>query len=123
MERRAQTDEARDDTEVELVTTDGFLLPNAELERRGLMDRKGFPESYDRRALLRFVSKVKSGASEARAPFYSHLRYDIVSDAEVVVRRPDVLIVDVDCVVDLAMVRELTNDHFNAVSSRLSIAF
>jgi type I pantothenate kinase len=84
-----------DDTpRVELVTTDGFLMPNAELERRGLMDRKGFPESYDRRALLRFVSKVKSGASEVRAPFYSHLRYDIVSDAEVVVRRPDVLIVE-----------------------------
>ncbi|PRY67586.1 pantothenate kinase [Glaciihabitans tibetensis] len=84
-----------DDTpRVELVPTDGFLLPNAELERRGLMDRKGFPESYDRRALLRFVSKIKSGASEVRAPFYSHLSYDIVPDAEVVVRRPDVLIVE-----------------------------
>ncbi len=84
-----------DDTpRVELVTTDGFLLPNAELERRGLMERKGFPESYDRRALLRFVSKIKSGAEEVRAPFYSHLSYDIVSDAEVVVRRPDVLIVE-----------------------------
>jgi type I pantothenate kinase len=79
---------------VELVTTDGFLLPNAELERRGLMDRKGFPESYDRRALLRFVSKVKSGAPEVRAPFYSHLSYDIMPNAEVVVRRPDVLIVE-----------------------------
>jgi type I pantothenate kinase len=84
-----------DDTpRVELVTTDGFLLPNAELERRGLMERKGFPESYDRRALLRFVSKVKSGAAEVRAPFYSHLSYDIVKDAEIVVRRPDVLIVE-----------------------------
>ena len=84
-----------DDTpRVELVTTDGFLLPNAELERRGLMERKGFPESYDRRALLRFVSKIKSGAAEVRAPFYSHLSYDIVSDAEIVVRRPDVLIVE-----------------------------
>jgi type I pantothenate kinase len=83
-----------DTPRVELVTTDGFLLPNAELERRGLMERKGFPESYDRRALLRFVSKVKSGAEEVRAPFYSHLSYDIVSDAEIVVRRPDVLIIE-----------------------------
>ncbi|WP_166877163.1 type I pantothenate kinase [Salinibacterium sp. ZJ450] len=83
-----------DTPRVELVTTDGFLLPNAELERRGLMERKGFPESYDRRALLRFVSKVKSGAPEVRAPFYSHLSYDIMPDAEIVVRRPDVLIVE-----------------------------
>ena len=84
-----------DDTpRVELVTTDGFLLPNAELERRGIMDRKGFPESYDRRALLRFVTQIKSGASEVRAPFYSHLHYDIVKDAEIVVRQPDVLIVE-----------------------------
>ena len=79
---------------VELVTTDGFLFPNAELERRGLMERKGFPESYDRRALLRFVSQVKSGVREVRAPFYSHLAYDIVPDAEIVVNAPDVLIVE-----------------------------
>ncbi|MGO3885407.1 MAG: type I pantothenate kinase [Mycetocola sp.] len=79
---------------VELVTTDGFLYPNAELERRGLMGKKGFPESYDRRALLRFVSEVKSGVDEVRAPFYSHLNYDIVPDASVVVRKPDVLIVE-----------------------------
>ncbi len=79
---------------VELVTTDGFLFPNAELERRGIMDRKGFPESYDRRALLRFVSMVKSGASEVRAPFYSHLAYNIVPDAEIIVRAPDVLIIE-----------------------------
>lgn len=79
---------------VELVTTDGFLFPNAELERRGLMARKGFPESYDRRALLRFVSEVKAGAAEVRAPFYSHLAYDIVPDAQVTVRRPDVLILE-----------------------------
>ncbi|ERK70480.1 type I pantothenate kinase [Leifsonia aquatica] len=83
-----------DTPRVELVTTDGFLLPNAELERRGLMERKGFPESYDRRSLLRFVTEIKSGAPEVRAPFYSHLSYDIVPDAEVVVRRPDVLIVE-----------------------------
>ncbi|GAA2912813.1 type I pantothenate kinase [Microbacterium keratanolyticum] len=79
---------------VELVTTDGFLYSNAELERRGLMDRKGFPESYDRRALIDFLTEVKSGAAEVRAPFYSHIRYDIVPDAHVVVRRPDVVIVE-----------------------------
>lgn len=79
---------------VELVTTDGFLYPNEELERRGLMERKGFPESYDRRRLLRFVSEVKSGAEEVRAPWYSHLTYNIVPGREVVVRRPDVLIVE-----------------------------
>ncbi|KQQ94048.1 MULTISPECIES: type I pantothenate kinase [Microbacteriaceae] len=83
-----------DTPRVELVTTDGFLLPNAELERRGLMARKGFPESYDRRALLRFVSEVKAGTAEVRAPFYSHLSYDIVPDAQITVRRPDVLIVE-----------------------------
>jgi type I pantothenate kinase len=84
-----------DDTpRVELVTTDGFLYPNAELERRGIMQRKGFPESYDRKALLRFVTMVKSGADEVRAPFYSHLDYDIKPGAEIVVRRPDVLIVE-----------------------------
>jgi type I pantothenate kinase len=84
-----------DDTpRVELITTDGFLHPNAELERRGIMDRKGFPESYDRRALLRFITQVKSGVAEVRSPFYSHLHYDIVPDAEIVVRQPDVLIVE-----------------------------
>jgi type I pantothenate kinase len=84
-----------DDTpHVELVTTDGFLWPNAELERRGLLQRKGFPESYDRRSLTRFVSQVKSGAAEVRAPVYSHLVYDIVPGAEIVVQRPDVLIVE-----------------------------
>ena len=79
---------------VELITTDGFLFPNAELERRGLMHRKGFPESYDRRALVDFLTEVKSGVPEVRAPFYSHMRYDIVPDAVVTVRRPDVVIVE-----------------------------
>jgi len=79
---------------VALLTTDGFLLPNAELQRRGLMERKGFPESYDRRALLRFVTQVKSGVAEVRAPVYSHLSYDIIPGAEAVVRRPDILIVE-----------------------------
>ena len=79
---------------VQLITTDGFLYPNAELERRGLMDRKGFPESYDRRALLRFVSKVKAGRPEVRVPVYDHLTYDILPGREIVVNRPDVLIVE-----------------------------
>ena len=83
-----------DTPRVELLTTDGFLMPNAELERRGLLQRKGFPESYDQRALMRFVSAVKSGAPEVRAPLYSHLSYDIVPGAEIVVRRPDVLVVE-----------------------------
>ncbi|MDH6425261.1 type I pantothenate kinase [Aurantimicrobium minutum] len=83
-----------DTPRVELVTTDGFLYPNAELERRGILDRKGFPESYDRRALLRFVSEVKSGSAEVSAPVYSHLSYDILPDEKIVVRQPDVLIVE-----------------------------
>jgi len=79
---------------VELVTTDGFLYPNTELERRGLLQRKGFPESYDRRRLLRFVAEVKAGKDEVSAPVYSHLTYDIVPGERIVVRRPDVLIVE-----------------------------
>ncbi len=79
---------------VALVTTDGFLLPNAELERRGLLARKGFPESYDRRALLRFVMDIKSGRDEVEAPTYSHLVYDVVPDERVVVRHPDIVIVE-----------------------------
>ncbi|WP_409485632.1 type I pantothenate kinase [Arsenicicoccus dermatophilus] len=79
---------------VELVTTDGFLHPNAVLQERGLMHRKGFPESYDRRALLRFVAEVKAGAARVEAPVYSHLVYDIVPDQVIVVERPDVLIVE-----------------------------
>ncbi|PXY34914.1 type I pantothenate kinase [Prauserella sp. PE36] len=83
-----------DHPRVDLVTTDGFLYPRAELVRRGIMHRKGFPESYDRRALLRFVTDVKSGADEVRAPVYSHLAYDILPDEEQVVRRPDILILE-----------------------------
>lgn len=83
-----------DTPRVQLVTTDGFLHPNAELERRGLMDRKGFPESYDRRALLRFLAAIKAGRPEVRAPVYSHLTYDIVPGEHIVVRQPDVLIIE-----------------------------
>ncbi|WP_431709823.1 type I pantothenate kinase [Glutamicibacter uratoxydans] len=80
--------------DVQLITTDGFLYPNEELTRRGLMERKGFPESYDRRALLRFVSAVKSGAPEVSAPIYSHLTYDILPGERNVIRSPQVLIVE-----------------------------
>ncbi|HEX2858138.1 MAG TPA: type I pantothenate kinase [Propionibacteriaceae bacterium] len=80
--------------QVELITTDGFLYPNAELERRGLLTRKGFPESYDRRALLAFVVDVKSGVPEVRAPVYSHMSYDIVPGDYVTVAQPDILIVE-----------------------------
>jgi len=80
--------------EVELVTTDGFLYSNATLERKGLLARKGFPESYDRRTLLRFVAEVKAGKAEVTAPVYSHLTYDIVPTERVIVRQPDVLIVE-----------------------------
>lgn len=83
-----------DTPRVELVTTDGFLYPNAVLEERDIMHRKGFPESYDRRALLRFMAAVKSGAAEVTAPKYDHLTYDILPDEQIVVHRPDVLIVE-----------------------------
>lgn len=79
---------------VELITTDGFLYPNAVLEERGILDRKGFPESYDRRALLDFVIAVKSGKAEVKAPVYSHVIYDIVADQQITVTNPDILIVE-----------------------------
>ena len=79
---------------VALVTTDGFLFPNAVLESRGLMQRKGFPESYDRMALVRFLADVKAGYPEVHAPVYSHQRYDIVPGATQSVRHPDVVIVE-----------------------------
>ena len=91
---------------VALVTTDGFLYPNAELERRGLLQRKGFPESYDRRALLRFVVDIKSGKDEVEAPTYSHLVYDVVPDETVVIKRPDIVIIEGLNVLQPARVRE-----------------
>ena len=91
---------------VALVTTDGFLFPNAELERRGLLQRKGFPESYDRRALLKFVVDIKSGKDEVEAPTYSHLVYDVVPDEKVVIKRPDIVIVEGLNVLQPARVRE-----------------
>ena len=80
--------------QVDLVTTDGFLFPQRVLEARGLTDRKGFPESYDVRRLVRFLADVKSGVPEVAAPVYSHLAYDIVPGELQVVRQPDVVIVE-----------------------------
>jgi type I pantothenate kinase len=79
---------------VELVTTDGFLYPNAVLQAEGLMEKKGFPESYDGTALLRFLNDVKAGTRNVRAPVYSHLTYDVVPDEGVIVDHPDILIVE-----------------------------
>jgi len=83
-----------DHPNVELVTTDGFLRPNAVLEARGIMDRKGFPESYDVRRLMRFLQEVKRGEAEVRAPVYSHVVYDIVDGEEQVLREPDIVILE-----------------------------
>ena len=80
--------------DVALVTTDGFLYSNAELERRGLLDRKGFPESYDRRALLRFVIDLKSGKETVTAPVYSHLVYDVLPDQRLELHRPDIVLIE-----------------------------
>ncbi len=91
---------------VALVTTDGFLYPNAELERRGILGRKGFPESYDRKALLRFVMDIKSGKDEVEAPTYSHLVYDVLPDEKIVVKSPDVVIIEGLNVLQPARVRE-----------------
>lgn len=79
---------------VDLVTTDGFLYPTEELNARGLMKRKGFPESYDRRALLRFVTDVKSGRASVGTPVYSHITYNIVPGERQYVEQPDILIIE-----------------------------
>ncbi|WP_129670893.1 type I pantothenate kinase [Candidatus Chloroploca sp. Khr17] len=82
------------DLKVELITTDGFLYPNTVLQQRKIMHRKGFPQSYDRRRLLQFMSDVKSGVPRLEVPIYSHLVYDIVPDRTMVIDRPDILIVE-----------------------------
>jgi type I pantothenate kinase len=79
---------------VDLVTTDGFLYPNAVLDREGLMDKKGFPESYDVQALLRFLSDIKAGRRPVHAPIYSHLVYDVVPNVWIEIDRPDILIIE-----------------------------
>jgi type I pantothenate kinase len=83
-----------DHPNVELVTTDGFLRPNSVLEARGIMDRKGFPESYDVRRLMQFLEEVKRGEPEVRAPVYSHVVYDIVDGEEQVLREPDIVVLE-----------------------------
>ena len=82
------------DKRVELMTTDGFLYPNAELKRRGILDRKGFPESYDMEKLLRFMNDVEAGKAVVKAPTYSHQVYDVMPDQPLVIRQPDILIVE-----------------------------
>ena len=104
---------------VELVTTDGFLYPNAVLEERGIMNRKGFPESYDTRRLLQFLREVKSGTAEAAAPVYSHVVYDIVPDEDVIVHQPDILILEglnvlqVGALTENTEVTEFVSDYFD----------
>ena len=107
-----------DHPRVDLVTTDGFLYPNAVLVERGLMERKGFPESYDRRRLVRFVADLKAGAAEVTAPVYSHLVYDILPGETQAVRQPDILILEGLTVLDGSDVRSVddslfVSDHFD----------
>lgn len=79
---------------VDLITTDGFLYPNSELKKRNLMDRKGFPESFDRTRLLNFLIDLKSGIEKVEAPVYSHFHYDILEDQKIVVEQPDIVILE-----------------------------
>ena len=79
---------------VELITTDGFLYPNAVLEQRGIMNRKGFPESYDTKRLIQFLRELKAGMPAVSAPVYSHVEYDIVPNDSMTVRQPDILIIE-----------------------------
>ena len=99
---------------VDLVTTDGFLFPNAVLEERGIMNRKGFPESYDTKSLLQFLRELKSGRPEVLAPVYSHVVYDIVEGQEVAVRQPDILILEGLNVLQVGVdSNEFVSDYFD----------
>jgi type I pantothenate kinase len=105
-----------DHPKVDLVTTDGFLHPNRVLNERGIMNRKGFPESYDTRRLLQFLRELKSGNEEVSAPVYSHVVYDIVDGAEIVVRQPDILILEGLNVLQIGppgTAPEFVSDYFN----------
>lgn len=103
-----------DHPKVDLVTTDGFLLPNAVLEERGIMNRKGFPESYDARRITEFLRDVKSGEAVVTAPVYSHVVYDIVPGEEIVVRQPDILILEGINVLQAASgSSEFVSDYFD----------
>lgn len=106
---------------VSLVTTDGFLYPNAVLKERGLLERKGFPESYDRHALRTFLAGVKSGLPSVQAPVYSHLTYDIVPGEHISVDQPDILIVEGLNVLQPASPREL-DDSMLAVSDYFDVS-
>jgi len=99
--------------QVELVTTDGFLLPNAVLEERGLMDRKGFPESYDRRSLLEFVARSKAGEDHLVVPVYSHIAYDVLPGETRVISRPDILILEGLNVLQAGESGAFVSDHFD----------
>ena len=99
---------------VELITTDGFLHPNRVLEERGIMDRKGFPESYDTRRLVEFLRAIKAGQSEVAAPLYSHVVYDIVDDEQQIVRQPDILILEGLNVLQIGTeATEFVSDYFD----------
>ncbi len=102
-----------DHPKVDLVTTDGFLHPNRVLDERGMMNRKGFPESYDTRRLVEFMRDVKSGAASVAAPVYSHVVYDIVPDALVEVRQPDILILEGLNVLQVGNANEFVSDYFD----------
>ena len=102
-----------DRPDVALVTTDGFLYPNAVLEARGLMQRKGFPESYDTRRMIQFLAEVKAGQAEVAAPVYSHAAYDILPDEREVIRRPDVLIFEGLNVLQAASTSVVASDFFD----------
>jgi type I pantothenate kinase len=99
---------------VELITTDGFLYPNAELERRGISNRKGFPESYDSKRLVQFLRELKAGVPEVSAPVYSHVEYDIMPDAQQIVRQPDILILEGLNVLQVdSQASEFVSDYFD----------
>ena len=98
---------------VDLVTTDGFLYPNAVLEERGLMDRKGFPESYDRTALLEFVARAKTGEDHLEIPVYSHIRYDIVAGETRSIGQPDILIIEGLNVLQAGQAGAFVSDYFD----------
>lgn len=98
---------------VDLVTTDGFLYPNSVLEERGLLDRKGFPESYDRRALLEFVARAKAGDEHLDVPIYSHIQYDVIEGERRVVSSPDILIVEGLNVLQAGDTGAFVSDYFD----------
>jgi type I pantothenate kinase len=102
-----------DRPKVELITTDGFLHPNAVLQDRGLMTRKGFPESYDMRRMIRFLADIKSGEAEVAAPLYSHMAYDIVPGESQIIKRPDVLIFEGLNVLQSGAFPVLASDFFD----------